>query len=77
MSKVSITFGEYVGRYAVYHIHLDGVVVANVYGPMAAIATEAVCRYLDEGKETIRVGDFMNRVQAGGDSDDESENCNL
>lgn len=68
MAKVNVTFEDHVGRYSVYNIRLDGVVVASVYGPMAAIATEAVCRYLDEGKETIRVGDLFERVQTGGDS---------
>jgi hypothetical protein len=73
-----ITFDEpQVRKYSVYTIRLDGVVVANIYGSMAAIASEAVCRYLESQKGDINVSDFRKRVQDEEDRDDESENSNL
>jgi hypothetical protein len=74
--KATIAFEKHVDKYAVYSIHLDGKAVAHVYGPMAAIVTEAACRYLDTDAGDIKVGDFIERVEMLEDRD-ESENRNL
>lgn len=51
------------GGYSVYTITVDDVEVAHVYGPMAAMAAESVCRYLEKGDESVRTGDIFERYR--------------
>lgn len=64
---VTVRFTEpNVGNNAVYTICVDGAPVANVYGPMSAIASEAICRYLETPKgkrKEISICDIFERKE--------------
>lgn len=63
-STVEVVFTQpNVGNSCVYSVCVDGEIVANVYGPMAAIATEAICRAIEDRKMNITIHDVFNRVK--------------
>ena len=65
MSKIGVKFTEdRVRGYSVYTITVDDVEVVHLYGSMAAIASEVVCRFLENDNVSVRVGDVFDRIRA-------------
>lgn len=68
--EIDLNSTERVGNYAPYIVKSNGVMVATVYGPMAAIAAEAICKAMESG--TLPKNDDVfqrNQRQAAGKSD--------